>query len=123
MSEKIPDKLFFSIGKASEVTGIKPYILRYWQSEFNLLRPEKDANGQRIYKKKDIEIIFRLKRMLYEDGYTITGAKKKLKEEKKREKTKSTEKQEVKVKKDKTKKKREKIKKELRSLLDILEKK
>lgn len=116
MNEKIPDKLFFSIGEASEVTGIKAYVLRYWESEFNLLRPEKAPNGQRIYKKKDIEIIFRLKRMLYEDGYTIAGAKKKLKEEKKREKAKSGKKREVRV-------KREKIKKELKGLLKILEKK
>ena len=116
MSEKIPDRLFFSIGKASEVTGIKTYVLRYWESEFNLPRPKRSPKGQRIYKKKDIEIIFRLKRMLHEEGYTIAGAKKKLKEEGKRGKVKSTKKREVKV-------KREKIKKELKDLLGMLEKK
>jgi DNA-binding transcriptional MerR regulator len=123
MGEKIPDKLFFSIGEVSEIAGIKAYILRYWESEFNLLHPEKDAGGQRSYKKEDIEIIFRLRKLLYEEGYTIAGAKKKLKEEKKRDKTKSAEKKEVKVKKEKIKKKREKIKKELKDLLGILEKK
>ena len=115
MGPDLPDKLFFSIGETSEKTGIKPYILRYWESEFKLLHPEKDAAGQRIYKKKDIETIFRLKKMLYEEGYTIAGAKKKLKKAQKREGEKEVKSQKIRTKK-------QQIKRELKGLLDILKK-
>jgi DNA-binding transcriptional MerR regulator len=75
---KIPDKLFFSIGEVSELTGLKPYVLRYWESEFNLLKPEKDKGGQRRYRKKDIELILKIKELLYTELYTIAGAKRAL---------------------------------------------
>lgn len=84
--EKVKDKLFFSIGEVSQLTGIKQYILRYWESEFDILSPEKTETGQRRYRKKDIDIILKIKDLLYKEGYTIAGAKrylrkKQLKEE------------------------------------------
>lgn len=84
--EKFEDKLFFSISEVSRLTGIKPYVLRYWESEFSVLSPEKSETGQRRYRKKDIELILKIKDLLYKEGYTIAGArrqlrKKQLKEE------------------------------------------
>ncbi|MEW6094979.1 MAG: MerR family transcriptional regulator [bacterium] len=76
--EKFKDKLFFSIGEVSQLTGIKQYILRYWESEFNLLSPEKTNTGQRRYRKRDIELILKIKDLLYKEGYTIAGAKRQL---------------------------------------------
>lgn len=79
----IPDKLFFTIGEVSEITGIKPYILRYWETEFKSLKPQKNTGGQRrLYRQKDIKLILYIKQLLYEEKYTIIGAKKKLKDEK-----------------------------------------
>lgn len=75
---QIPEKLFFKIGEVAKITGIKPYILRYWESEFSIIRPEKNKTGQRVYRKKDVEKILEIKRLLYEEGYTISGAKKKI---------------------------------------------
>ncbi len=73
-----PSKLFYRIGEVSRLTGLEPYVLRYWETEFTQLRPEKGKSGQRIYKKKDLENILRIKQLLYDDGYTISGARKKL---------------------------------------------
>lgn len=75
---QIPDKLFFKIGEVAELTGTKPHVLRYWESEFKVLRPAKGESGQRIYRRKDVEIIFAIKRLLYEENFTIAGAKKQL---------------------------------------------
>ena len=77
----IPDKLFFKIGEVSELTETEPYVLRYWETEFSPLLPAKNKSGQRIYKKTDIEMIQRIKHLLYEEGFTIAGAKKRLAEE------------------------------------------
>ncbi len=74
----IPDKLFFKIGEVAELTGTKPHVLRYWESEFKVLRPAKGESGQRIYRRKDVELIFAIKRLLYEENFTIAGAKKQL---------------------------------------------
>ena len=74
----IPDKLFFKIGEVAQLTGTKPHVLRYWESEFKMLRPAKGDSGQRVYRKKDIELVFSIKRLLYEENFTIAGAKKKL---------------------------------------------
>ncbi len=73
-----PSKLFYRIGEVSRITGLAPYVLRYWETEFSVLRPEKKRSGQRIYSDKDLENILLIKRLLYEDGYTIAGAKKRL---------------------------------------------
>lgn len=77
----IPDKLFFTIGEVSKLINVMPYILRYWETEFKIIRPQKNIGGQRIYRRKDVELILYIKKLLYEDKYTITGAKQKLKEE------------------------------------------
>lgn len=78
MEEKIPDKLYYKIREVTEITGIKPYVLRYWESEFGLLNIQKSRSGQRTYRKKDIETILRIKKLLYDDCYTIAGARQKL---------------------------------------------
>jgi DNA-binding transcriptional MerR regulator len=77
----IPDKLFFRIGEVAELTGVPPYVLRYWESEFKLLRPRKNHAGQRVYRRADIELVLRIKRLLYEDRLTLEGAKKRLLQE------------------------------------------
>jgi DNA-binding transcriptional MerR regulator len=73
----LPDKLFYKIGEISKITGIESYVLRYWETEFPFLKPRKNKSGQRVYVKKDLELIFQLKRMLYQDRYTIEGVRKK----------------------------------------------
>jgi DNA-binding transcriptional MerR regulator len=78
MERKIPSKLFFKIGEVCELTDTQPYVLRYWESEFPALAPAKNNSGQRIYRRRDIETILRIKALLYEEGFTIAGAKKKL---------------------------------------------
>ncbi len=75
----IPDKLYFKIGEVAEITGVKPYVLRYWESEFKMVSPSKSRSRQRLYRKADVELIFKIKKLLYEDRYTINGARKKLK--------------------------------------------
>lgn len=81
MDKKIPSKLFFKIGEVCELTDTQPYVLRYWESEFPALAPAKNNSGQRIYRRRDIETILRIKELLYEEGFTIAGAKKKLEAE------------------------------------------
>ncbi len=76
---KIPSKLSFRIGEVSKILSIKPYILRYWESEFEQLRPGKMDNKQRLYFHKDIETLLLIKKLLYKDGYSIRGAKQALK--------------------------------------------
>ena len=71
-------KLFFRIGEVSRITGIEPYVLRYWETEFPHLRPEKRSSGQRLYTKRDLDNIQNVKRLLYQEGFTIAGAKKRL---------------------------------------------
>ena len=81
VEKKIPNKLFFKIGEVCELTETQPYVLRYWESEFPALAPAKNNSGQRIYRRRDIETILRIKSLLYEEGFTIAGAKKKLEQE------------------------------------------
>jgi len=73
-----PSKLFYRIGEVSRISGLEPYVLRYWETEFPHLRPEKRKSGQRLYTKKDLDNILHVKQLLYQNGYTISGAKKKL---------------------------------------------
>ena len=77
----IPDKLFFRIGEVADLTGVPPYVLRYWESEFKLLRPRKNHAGQRVYRKLDVQMVLRIKGLLYEDRLTLEGAKKRLQQE------------------------------------------
>ncbi|MDQ3668534.1 MAG: MerR family transcriptional regulator [Acidobacteriota bacterium] len=74
----IPEKLFFKIGEVCELAGVQAHVLRYWESEFPMLVPQKNRAGQRVYRKRDVEMALRIKELLYEDQYTIAGAKKRL---------------------------------------------
>lgn len=74
----IPEKLFFKIGEVCELAGVQAHVLRYWESEFTMLAPQKNRAGQRVYRKRDVEIALRIKELLYDDQYTIAGAKKRL---------------------------------------------
>jgi DNA-binding transcriptional MerR regulator len=80
MDDKIPDKLFFKIGEVAALTGVKAHVLRYWESEFVQFRLKKSTSNQRLYRRKDIELVLLLKELLYEQGFTLAGAKKKLDE-------------------------------------------
>src|SRR5678816_1420205 len=86
MAQRLPDKIYFKIGEVSEIVGVEPYVLRYWETEFELLKPAKAPSKHRLYKKKDVELLLNIKRLLYTEGFTIDGARKKLKESKKEEK-------------------------------------
>src|SRR5260370_40033953 len=81
MDRQIPNKLFFKIGEVCEITDTQPYVLRYWESEFPALAPAKNSSGQRIYRRRDIETVVRIKQLLYDEGFTIAGAKKRLEAE------------------------------------------
>ena len=78
IDKRIPNKLFFKIGEVCELTETQPYVLRYWESEFQALAPAKNSSGQRIYRRRDIETVLRIKQLLYDEGFTIAGAKKRL---------------------------------------------
>lgn len=72
----IPDKLFYKIGEVSRIADIEPYVLRYWETEFPFLKPRKNKSGQRVYVKKDLELVLEIKRLLYQERYTIEGVRK-----------------------------------------------
>jgi DNA-binding transcriptional MerR regulator len=75
---ELPPKLFFRIGEVAGLVGVEPHVLRYWEREFRSIRPTKSAKGQRVYSRKDVENLLRVRDLLYRDGFTIAGAKKKL---------------------------------------------
>ncbi|MDQ2947630.1 MAG: MerR family transcriptional regulator [Acidobacteriota bacterium] len=75
-AEEIPDKLYFRIGEVSRLAGIKPYVLRFWESEFAGLGPKKSGTGHRLYRRKDVEMVLEIKRLLYDKRFTIEGARK-----------------------------------------------
>jgi len=77
----IPDKLYFKIGEVSDLVGVKPYVLRYWESEFKEITPVKSSSNQRLYRRKDVELLLKIRQLLYRERYTIHGAKKILKKE------------------------------------------
>ena len=72
------ERLYYRIGEVSRMTGLKPHVLRYWESEFKMIKPYKGGSLQRLYRKRDLELILKIKKLLYEDGFTIAGAKKKI---------------------------------------------
>jgi len=74
----IPEKIFFKIGEVCDLVGVQAHVLRYWETEFPMLSPQKNRSGQRSYRRRDVEIALRIKELLYDDLYTIAGAKKKL---------------------------------------------
>lgn len=78
---EIPDKLFFRIGEVSTMLGLEPYVLRYWETEFPSLNPKKSGTGHRLYRRKDVELLLRIKHLLYEKRFTIDGARQFLHEE------------------------------------------
>ncbi|MBN2355980.1 MerR family transcriptional regulator [candidate division KSB1 bacterium] len=80
MEDKAIKRLYYSISEVSRITGIKPYVLRYWETEFKELRPAKNRAGNRVYRKSDIRLLFAIKRLLYEKKFTIEGARQKLHE-------------------------------------------
>ncbi len=77
----IPDKLYFRIGEVSRLTRTEAYVLRFWEKEFPMLRPVKSSTGHRMYRRKDVELVLEIKRLLYRDGFTIEGARKRLRTE------------------------------------------
>jgi DNA-binding transcriptional MerR regulator len=123
--QEIPDKLYFRIGDVARLAGIKPYVLRFWETEFPSLGPKKSGTGHRLYRRKDVELVFEIKRLLYEKRFTIEGARKFLDTRGKPEPERST---------AKSKRKRaqgdlfgvdsapvlEKVRKELRAIADML---
>ncbi|MDO8527792.1 MAG: MerR family transcriptional regulator [Deltaproteobacteria bacterium] len=76
----IPNKLYFRIGEVADLLAIKPYVLRYWETEFPDIKPAKSKSGQRLYKRRDVEMLIRIKELLYHERFTINGARKRLKE-------------------------------------------
>ena len=76
----IPNKLFFRIGEVSQLVGVEAYVLRYWESEFKALAPKKSSTGQRMFRRKDVELLLRIKELLYDRKFTIEGARKALQE-------------------------------------------
>ncbi len=81
----IPDRLFFRIGEVSQIVGVEPYVLRYWESEFKGLSPKKSSSGQRMFRRKDVELLLEIKGLLYDRKFTIQGARKALLERRARE--------------------------------------
>ena len=80
-ASRIPEKLFFRIGEVCELIKVQPHVLRYWETEFPMLAPQKNRAGQRVYRRKDVEMVLRIRDLLYEEKFTIAGAKKKLLDE------------------------------------------
>ena len=74
-SPEIPDKLYFRIGEAAALLGVEPYVLRYWETEFPMLAPKKSGTGHRLYRRKDVELLLKIKHLLYEKRFTIEGAR------------------------------------------------
>jgi DNA-binding transcriptional MerR regulator len=80
-ASRIPEKLFFRIGEVCDLIKVQPHVLRYWETEFPMLAPQKNRAGQRVYRRKDVEMVLRIRDLLYEEKFTIAGAKKKLADE------------------------------------------
>jgi DNA-binding transcriptional MerR regulator len=74
------DRLYYRIGEVSRITGLKPHVLRYWESEFKVIKPHKGGSLQRLYRRKDLDLILKIKKLLYEEGFTSAGAKKKIRD-------------------------------------------
>ena len=77
---QIPEKLYFKIGEVSKIVGVKPYVLRYWETEFKEIGPIKSRSNQRLYRRKDVQALLAIKTLLYKEGFTINGARKKVRE-------------------------------------------
>ena len=77
---ELPDKLYFKIGEVAKLVGVKPYVLRYWETEFSILRPEKSSTHHRLYRRRDVETLREIRHLLHDERYTIAGAKRRLRE-------------------------------------------
>ena len=77
---QLPDKLYFKIGEVARIADVKPHVVRYWESEFGALRPQKSNTGQRLYRRQDVQKLLDIKRLLHQEGYTIAGARKRLRD-------------------------------------------
>src|ERR1700736_1408917 len=86
----IPEKLYFRIGEVSRLCNLPAYVLRFWETEFPQLKPVKSSTGQRMYRKRDVENVLRIKQLLYDQGFTISGARQQLRAETKSDKSQST---------------------------------
>ena len=114
----IPDKHYFKIGEVKKITGIEPHVLRYWESEFKIIRPQRASSKQRLYRRVDVENILTIKKLLYEDGYTVPGARKLLTEKKDVKRNNP----ELKVSGTKTRSMLAELKSDLKKLQEMLEK-
>jgi DNA-binding transcriptional MerR regulator len=76
---ELPDRLYFKIGEVAKIVGVKPYVLRYWETEFSMIRPGKTRSQHRLYRRRDVETLLEIKRLLHTERFTIEGAKKRLK--------------------------------------------
>jgi len=83
-SAEVPDRLYFRIGEVASITGVPPYVLRYWESEFPALQPRKSGGGQRLYRKRDVVLLLEIKKLLYQERYTVAGARRRLTEREER---------------------------------------
>ena len=115
MNSAIPDKLFFKIGEVAHIADVEQHVLRYWEDEFDTLQPDKNRSGQRLYQKKDVRQVLRIKKLLYEEKYTIAGARKKLKSKKK-----ASQQLNLNFDPDELIKWKKKLKRDLESVLEIL---
>lgn len=84
---ELPNKLYFRIGEVAKILGVKPYVLRYWETEFSVLKPGKTPSRHRLYRRRDVETLLEIKHLLYEEGFTIAGAKKRIKDVERSEET------------------------------------
>ncbi len=80
MTNKLPPKLYYRIGEVAGIVGVEPHVLRYWETEFRSVKPQKSAKGQRVYSRRDVETLCRVRDLLYRDKFTIAGARKKLRD-------------------------------------------
>lgn len=80
LEHEVPVKLYYRIGEVSEIVGVEPHVLRYWETEFRSIRPQKSRKGQRIYSRRDVDKLLKVKDLLYSHGFTIAGARKRLRE-------------------------------------------
>lgn len=80
LDREVPVKLYYRIGEVSEIVGVEPHVLRYWETEFRSIRPQKSRKGQRIYSRRDVDKLLKVKDLLYSHGFTIAGARKRLRE-------------------------------------------
>jgi DNA-binding transcriptional MerR regulator len=81
---EVPDRLYFRIGEVSNITGVPAYVLRYWETEFPILQPRKSGGGQRLYRKRDVAMVLEIKKLLYQERYTVAGARRRLTEREER---------------------------------------